>query len=469
METYSWSLFDNTAGASIVGSSTGLSVVVHSTSAGSYGLLLITGASGFTRQCQATVTVNAAPVADAGPDQAACATSPQVQLAGVVGGGTGTWSGGTGTFSPGRSDPSAAYTPSAAEIAGGGVTLTLTCSPSSGPCPAMTDQMRVTISPAATVNAGADQTVCASSPQVQLAGVAGGGATGGSWSGGAGSFSPDPSALTATYIPSAGEIAAGGVTLTLTTNDPAGPCSAVSDQVLITINPTATVDAGPDQTLCGSSPQVWLAGAVSGGATSGTWSGGAGTYSPNASALNATYTATAAEKAAGSVTLTLTSNDPAGPCPAVNDAMRITFDPTTIVDAGPDQNVCSSSPQVQLHGLVSGSVSSGTWSGGGGTFSPGATTLNATYTPSAAEITAGSVTLTLTSAVSNGPCPQASDAVTIFISPGATVNAGPDVIVCANTIQVILAGSVGGGATRGIWSGGAGTYSPSASALNAGS
>src|SRR5439155_25341504 len=152
-----------------------------------------------------------------------------------------------------------------------------------------------------------------SSPQVQLAGVTGGGAAVGTWSGGGGSFSPDPSALTATYIPSAGEIAAGGVTLTLTTNDPAGPCSAVSDQVLITINPTATVDAGPDQTLCGSSPQVQLAGVVGGGATSEIGRAGAGSFSPNASALSAAYTATAAENAAGRVTVTRTSHEPGGP------------------------------------------------------------------------------------------------------------------------------------------------------------
>src|SRR5206468_2263393 len=151
--------------------------------------------------------------------------------------------------------PSAAYTPSAAEIAGGGVTLTLTCSPSSGPCPAMTDQMRVTISPAATVNAGADQTVCASSPQVQLAGVAGGGAAGGTWSGGAGSSRPTAAAPSAAYTPSAAEIAAGGVTLTLTSSASSGPCPAMTDQMRVTISPAATVNAGADQTVCASSPQ----------------------------------------------------------------------------------------------------------------------------------------------------------------------------------------------------------------------
>jgi hypothetical protein len=94
METYLWTLFDNTSGASIVGSNTGTSVTVQSGTGGSYGLLLSTGASGFTKQCQATVTVGAPLAANAGADQVACASSPQVQLQGWVSGGTSAWSGG---------------------------------------------------------------------------------------------------------------------------------------------------------------------------------------------------------------------------------------------------------------------------------------------------------------------------------------------------------------------------------------
>src|SRR5204863_95050 len=104
------------------------------------------------------------------------------------------------------------------------------------------DAMKITINPAGTVNAGADLTVCSSAPQAQLAGVIGGAAASATWSGGAGTYNPSNSALNATYTPSAAEIAAGGVTLTLTTNDPAGPCGAVNDQVRININKAATAN-----------------------------------------------------------------------------------------------------------------------------------------------------------------------------------------------------------------------------------
>ena len=99
----------------------------------------------------------------------------------------------------------------------------------------------LTVSAKATANAGADQAVCASNPSVQLNGSIGGSALNASWSGGTGSFSPNANTLNATYTPSQAEITAGTVTLTLTTNDPAGSCGPASDTMTITINPNPHV------------------------------------------------------------------------------------------------------------------------------------------------------------------------------------------------------------------------------------
>jgi hypothetical protein len=274
-----------------------------------------------------------------------------------------------------------------------------------------------TINPPATSNAGVDQTVCANDPNVILAGIVGGSATSGTWSGGTGIFNPNANTLNAVYTPSAGEIAAGSVELTLTTNDPAGPCPPAIDKMKIFINPVATVNAGADQTVCSASPTVTLAGIVGGSATSGTWSGGAGTFNPNANTLNATYTLSATEVAAGFVELTLTTNDPAGPCPPVSDKVRILVTNDATVNAGADQEVCASAPSVTLAGIVGGGATSGTWSGGTGTFNPNANTLNAVYTPSAPEIAAGFVELTLTTNDPDGPCNAAHDVMRITIHP----------------------------------------------------
>jgi hypothetical protein len=416
-----------------------------------------------------TGTVNPPATSNAGVDQTVCASDPSVTLAGIVGGSatTGTWSGGTGTFTPNANTLNAVYTPSAPEIAAGLVELTLTTNDPAGLCPPAIDKMQIFINPVATVNAGADQTVCASDPNVTLAGIVGGSATTGTWSGGTGTFTPNANTLNAVYTPSTTEIAAGSVELTLTTNDPAGPCPPAIDKVRIVINPVATVNAGADQTVCASDPNVTLAGIVGGSATSGTWSGGTGTFTPNANTLNAVYTPSAEEIAAGAVELTLTTNDPAGPCPPAIDKVKIFINPVATVNAGADQTACSASPTVTLAGIVGGSATTGTWSGGTGVFNPNANTLNATYTLSTAEIAAGFVELTLTTNDPEGPCPPVNDKVRITVTSDATVNAGPDQQVCASDPAVSLAGIVGGGATSGTWSGGTGTFSPNANTLNA--
>ncbi|WP_333820039.1 gliding motility-associated C-terminal domain-containing protein [Ohtaekwangia sp.] len=397
-----------------------------------------------------TITISPAATANAGSDQTICAGST-VTLAGTVGGSAtgGTWSGGTGTFAPNSTTLNATYTPSAAEVTAGTVTLTLTAS---GPCATVTDNVTITISPAATANAGPDQTICAGST-VTLAGTIGGSATSGTWSGGTGTFSPNNTTLNAVYTPSAAEVTAGTLTLTLTTT---GPCAAVTDNVTITISPAATANAGTDQTIC-VGETVTLAGTIGGSATSGTWSGGTGTFSPNSTTLNAVYTPSAAEVTAGTVTLILTTDDPTGACTAASDNITITISPSAIANAGPDQTVCAGNT-VTLAGAVSGSATSGTWSGGTGTFTPNNTTLNATYTPSAAEITAGTVTLTLTTDDPAGSCTAGSDDVVITLTPAPSASsAGPDQTVCGPATLAANTPATGTGAWS-VVSGTGGTF-----------
>jgi gliding motility-associated-like protein len=171
----------------------------------------------------------------------------------------------------------------------------------------------------ATANANIDQSVCAGGT-VTLAGTFGGAATSASWSALSGNFS-NTALMTSTYTPT---ITSGTVTLTLTTNDPVGPCPFVTDQMIITVSPPATVNANLDQTVCAGGT-VTLAGSFGGGATSASWSAPSGNFS-NSGLVNSTYTPTIAN---GTVTLTLTTNDPVGPCPFVSDQMVITVTPQT--------------------------------------------------------------------------------------------------------------------------------------------
>jgi gliding motility-associated-like protein len=238
------------------------------------------------------------------------------------------------------------------------------------------------------------------------------------------------------------------------------PGCSYTDSVFVLVIPPPTANAGPNQTICNST--LTLAGSIGGAATIGTWTGGGGTYTPNNTTLNCTYTLSSFEISSGSVTLTLTTDDPPGSCTSANDQMQITFNSASSISAGPDQTICVGNTVA-----LSGSISSGTgsWSGGSGAYSPDNTSATAVYTPSTAEAAAGSVSLSF-SADNTGSCPGANDIVVITIEQLPTANAGSTQFICAG-LGITLAGAIGGSATSGTWSGGNGTYSPDNTTLNA--
>lgn len=406
-----------------------------------------------------TITITDAPTVNAGPNQTVCGNRATVTLNGALRIATAaTWLGGTGTFNPNANTLNANYTPSAAEILAGTVTLTLTTT-SQGNCSPVSDPMTITITPAPVVNAGPDQSICANNATATLAGSVTVTGTG-IWTGGNGIFNPNNTTLNATYTPTATEITNTTVTLTLTSTNN-GSCNPVADDVIITITDAPEVDAGPDQQVCASSATVPLNGVVTGGATGGNWTTtGAGSFSPNSTTLNGSYIPLAPDQA-GSVTLTLTSTG-FGNCIAVDDEMTITFTVAPFIDAGPNQIVCTNDLPIQL----AATGSPGAWSGGAGTYSPNSSALNATYTPSAGEITAQTVTLTYTTTPS-GACVPLADDVTISIPPAPVVDAGSDVTICGDVTSVALTGSVAN-AGGGLWTTtGTGTFSPDATTLNA--
>ncbi|MEX2485747.1 MAG: gliding motility-associated C-terminal domain-containing protein [Brumimicrobium sp.] len=110
----------------------------------------------------------------------------------------------------------------------------------------------------------------------------------------------------------------------------------------------------------------------------------------------------------------------------ITDAIgcAIAYDTVTVVefseeitaDAGPDILVCDPpTPTVDVNGAVTGTTT-GVWSGGSGTYSPDATSLNLQYTPTASEMASGSVTLYLTT-TNNATCPGDEDTVEIILPP----------------------------------------------------
>lgn len=220
-------------------------------------------------------------------------------------------------------------------------------------------------------------------------------------------------------ISNATAVNAGTYDLTVTVSN----CSSGSGSISVAINTPATASAGSDQPSCNGAP-VLLAGISGGSAGSSTWStSGTGSFD-NASLPNATYTPGAADIVAGTVTLTFTTNDPAGPCPVASDNMIITISSSpsagfTYSSSTYCQNNTDPSP------VFGSGASGGTFSSTAGLSLNGTTGIVDLSTSSPGTYTVNN------SIAANGSCPgaNASSPITITATP-ATPSASTNSPVC---------------------------------------
>jgi len=214
-------------------------------------------------------------------------------------------------------------------------------------------------------------------------------------------------------------------TVTILSDDEDEP--AFSFQLTGTIVPTGcasppTASVGIIADICEGSTIV-LAGSIGGSATISTWSSAGDGSFDNASSLNAVYTPGPTDISNGTVNLSLSTDDPdgAGPCVAASALAFVNIGRTATVDAGVDQTICTTDIAT-LTGTMGQAATNPSWSTSGtGTFSsPNA--LSSDYTPTAADISSGTVTLTLT-ADATGLCPQAVDQMILTIAQPITAGA----------------------------------------------
>jgi gliding motility-associated-like protein len=173
-----------------------------------------------------TVSIVPQPTVNAGSNATVCASNLFVPLSGTVSGNTstGTWStpNGTGVFTQ-FGLASANYTLSQNDTLNL-PNITFVLSSSGGLCPAVTQSINVQLIKSPLVSVGTSTAACESSP-IQLSGNVVGFSTSNLWSSssGTGSFVPNNTALNALYYPSAGDLANGFVTFTLTATSAACP------------------------------------------------------------------------------------------------------------------------------------------------------------------------------------------------------------------------------------------------------
>jgi len=329
----------------------------------------------------------------------------------------------------------ATYTPSAADVTFGSVTLTLTVS-GYQPCGTVSDQVKVILTPKAEVYAGKNITICSNSPYV-IADATVTGSNTVSWTHDGQGTLGNANTIHPTYIPAAGE--SGNVHLYLTAVGTM-PCGNASDSLTLQIIPAAFVNLGEDISSCSAVPVV-LNSTQASNYTSLNWTtSGTGTFS-NATILNPIYTPSLADVANGYTELTLRAEGVL-PCGSSTEVIRINFIAGPVVNAGVDKTLCVNGP-ITFTDATAINYTSIIWSHNGLGVLSNQNTLNPTYIPAPGET--GNIEFKLT-AYGTSSCSTVGifDLVTLVIYTPLSVNAGPDQEIFPGS-TTLLDGSVSGG------------------------
>ena len=384
------------------------------------------------------ITINRIAVVNAGTDEVICAGS-QIDLNAFLNGSAsqGNWSvlsgnGVLGSSTMSGQEVKATYSHSPLDI-GNSVLFRITTNDpdGAGPCNAVNDEIAFTVNRAATVNAGLNQIICEGST-VELNGAVGGSAASGTWTGGFGNFSFNGD-LNAIYTPDPFEYG-NSVDLVLRTNDPAGPCPAVVDSMQVQINIAPIVDAGIYNPLC-IGDTVDLMGSMSATASAITWSGGAGVFT-DINSLISHYVPDEFE-AGTNITISITTNDPTGPCPASSDQVSIRVNDLPLVGfSGLDPEYAQNDPDASLTGFPSGGFFSGN----------GIISNTNVFRPSFAEIGQHTISYYYTD---ENSCSNVRDQDVIVNAIPVVSFAGLDANFCNDSKEVVLMGDPPGGVFSG--------------------
>jgi hypothetical protein len=296
---------------------------------------------------------------------------------------------------------------------------------------ATTLDLQLIVNAAPTANAGgALSAICQGSTSAAMGGSVGGGATGGTWSGGTGTWTNANNPSTATYTAGASE--SGTITLTLTTSG--GSCGTTTATKTITINqnPTAPTSISGTTTICsGQSTTLTAAGGSNGSGAIYQW--GTGTVGSNIIAgqtsvtltVSPTVTTTYWVRRIGNTSCTSATG-------GVTVAVTVNTAPTAPTSITGISTICS--------GQSTTLTAAGGSNGSGATFQWGTGTVGsnilAGQTASTLTVSPTTTTTYWVRRIGNTSCTSATGGVTVTV----TVNAAPTAPTSITGISTICIG-----------------------------
>ena len=410
----------------------------------------------------ALVTVNPIPDVIANPmSEIICSgAATNIALTGNVAGTTFSWtvnqSGVTGATDASGNSISQTLTTTGASPG----TATYTITPTANGCAGTSIDITITIDPLPTATAGGSQTICS----FETATVNGTSFSDGTilWThNGSGSLTNETT-ITPTYSAAAGDEGNTVIlTMTVTSNNACGTATATATYAVnVGIMPTATANAGGNQTIC-SNGSATVSGASSSAGTILWTHNGLGSLT-NETTLTPTYSAVVGDEGNTVIlTLNVNSNNDCGIAIATA-TYSIDVDALPTATAGGSQTICSNGSAT-----VSGASSSdGTilWTHNGSGSISNATTLTPIYFAVAGD-EGNSIILTLT-VTSNNSCGAVTASATYIVNvdPLPTAAAGGSQTICVDETTTVSGASSSNGTI--LWTeNGAGTITAGATTL----
>ena len=237
------------------------------------------------------------------------------------------------------------------------------------------------------------------------------------------------------------------------------PSQTATANVIVSLVPAASVTQSTPYNIC-QNGTAYVTGATASNGTILWTHNGSGTIS-GGTTLTPSYTAVPAD-GGKMVTLTMTVSN--SPCPqaTANFTINVSSTDDVPITIGPAMApICIGETSASLGASIGSGALTVLWTDGGigGTFSPSASDVNATWKPPV--LYSGTATLILT--VTNS-CGSNFSSKSISVESFPTINMGPTMAaICQGSTTPALGGSVGGSATGGIWTSSVGgTFNPSA-------
>jgi len=219
-------------------------------------------------------------------------------------------------------------------------------------------------------------------------------------------------------------------------------CGTATDTQLITFKPSPIINAGTYVPVC-YNDVISLHGQITGTVDSYEWVGGAGTFSPNRNDLDAVYTPSDDERAAGKADLTLRAMTPlAAPCNVIEAFVTINIKPVNTITSEAAKSICNGKSVDYTPAAGAGSTFKWTVTASvnaGGFVTPGSGTVISDVLTTTNPALAGSVTYTIVPVFDGCDGNAFELTVTINADPAATASAANATICSGSPVGITIA------------------------------